>query len=99
MNKPVLLLSVSFFLLSNSYAQQYTWVDLTGNLPDPGVFGGLGKVFFIGEDGWITQSWYTLPREIYYTHDGGQTFILSRCRMMPERLEISVYGVTTKDIL
>jgi len=75
MNKPVLLLSVSFFLLSYSYAQQYTWVDLTGNLPDPGVFGGLGKVFFIGEDGWITQSWYTLPREIYYTHDGGQTFI------------------------
>jgi len=58
----------------SAFSQQYRWIDLTASLPDTSLFGGLGKVAFIGENGWITQGWYTLPREIYYTSDGGQTF-------------------------
>ena len=55
-------------------AQQYGWTELTGNLPDTSLYGGCGKVVFRGEHGWITQAWYGLPRKVFYTPDGGQTF-------------------------
>ena len=74
MKKAIFIILILSLGISPSFAQQYGWVDLTANLPDTNVYGGLGKVTFIGEQGWITPKWYSLPRRIFYTSDGGKTF-------------------------
>ena len=72
--KKYLLISILHcsFLIVNSYAQQYGWVDISNNLPSSNGTASLSDLHFINNDeGWICSS--TLG-EIYHTTDGGQTF-------------------------
>ncbi len=72
MKKQLLLLTIAFFLLTSSTAQQYTWHDISSNIPGDSLGLNLSDVHFINaNEGWITSSMHT---EIYHTTDGGLTF-------------------------
>lgn len=74
MKKIILILFLAVNLLPTVRAQQYGWTDLTSHLPYTMQYGGLGEVVFVGQHGWLTQNGWTLPRKIFYTPDGGNTF-------------------------
>jgi photosystem II stability/assembly factor-like uncharacterized protein len=62
------------FTVHCSLAQQYGWIDLSANIPDSNMVNkNLSDICFIGQEGWIAGS-YDVAK-VYYTPDGGQTFI------------------------
>ncbi len=69
-----LLLFITFALCLSPYAfpQDYSWQDISNNLPgDPNEFS-LSDIYFVSDDeGWITNAW---KPEIYHTTDGGESF-------------------------
>ena len=72
MKKLLLLITFSIFLLPFSFAQ-YTWHDISANIPQTGeTLPNLSDVYFVSDnEGWITSSSHA---EIYHTTDGGATF-------------------------
>jgi hypothetical protein len=71
-----LLLAIFMLLIgfSNSFAQQYSWVDISNNLPASTGTSSLSDLYFINDtEGWICSS---ALGEIYHTTDGGQTFAI-----------------------
>ena len=67
MKKLLLLLAISLLFLSNTKAQTYGWVDISGNIPGS---TSLSDIFVIGDEVWITCSSTT---ELYYNDAGGTT--------------------------
>jgi photosystem II stability/assembly factor-like uncharacterized protein len=63
----------SLFTVHSSLAQQYGWIDLSANIPDSSSL--LHDAFFIGQEGWISGGIYPGNPHVYYTNNGGQTFI------------------------
>jgi hypothetical protein len=59
---------------SATFSRAYGWVDISEKLfPVGGAAGGcLSDVWFIGNEGWITNSCFY--KEIYHTTDGGETW-------------------------
>ena len=73
MKKQLLLLTIAFFLSTSSHAQQYTWHNISANIPQTGETPpDLSDVYFVSDnEGWISSSSHA---EIYHTTDGGLTF-------------------------
>jgi photosystem II stability/assembly factor-like uncharacterized protein len=67
--KKLLLYTLSFFIYTLSFSQQFGWKNISTNIPTE---ADLSDVFFVSDDeGWITSSFHA---EIYHTTDGGESF-------------------------
>jgi photosystem II stability/assembly factor-like uncharacterized protein len=67
-----LLLAILMLLAPNSFAQQYGWVNIGGNLPSSSGTSSLSDLYFVDpNEGWICSS---ILGEIYHTTDGGSTY-------------------------
>ncbi len=73
LKKLLLITTFSFFLCTLSYSQEYTWHDISANIPQTGETPpDLSDVYFVSDnEGWISSSSHA---EIYHTTDGGATF-------------------------
>ena len=67
MRNLLLLLTTYLFIYSNTNAQTYGWVDISGNIPGS---TSLSDIFVISDEVWITCSSTT---ELYYNNAGGTT--------------------------
>lgn len=87
MKKLLIVMAALLFSGSQLFAQQYGWVDLTGNLPHAGEDPpDLSDVHFVSDnEGWCSCSSHA---EIYHTTDGGQTFEVQTTTYYTEAIQM-----------
>jgi len=83
MKKIFLLYVLAIVVFQTAEAQEYSWKDISANLPGT---PDLSNVYFVSDnEGWITSS--SQP-EIYHTTDGGQTFEVQTTEFYTEAIHM-----------
>ena len=102
--KRILLVSLFHFsfIILNTFAQQYGWIDISGNIPpfpydttiinggQDTIIAGLTDVFFIDDnEGWITTYHpFDDTAAILHTTDGGTTFSTQNTTLPTEAIHM-----------